>query len=237
MNILIVGDSWSKPDSYTEPMVVTIPGNENIVEKFPLEYYLIKEGHTVYNRGEGGMGNLNSLKLADYFLKTSYRLNLKIDLVIFINTDLSRDRITVFPEHNHPRNLEELTKTLYNENLKWFNRIRQHYNGKWAVIGGNSPVLNPEDFTWVDFFIEDWRAEILGYKLPPSQWLYDYPFLELNMKWLGIEEVMEEAKKIETIWDTVKSRTDLFPDASHPNYDCHEELAERILQHFTKDNL
>lgn len=229
MNILIVGDSWSKPDSYTEPMVSTLPGNENIIEKFPLEYYLIKEGHTVYNRGEGGKGNLNSLKLADYFLKTSYRLNLKIDLVIFINTDLSRDRITVFPEHDYPRCLHKLTEALYQENLNWFNKIKEHYKGKWAVIGGNSPVLHPEDFTWVDFFIEDWRAEILGYKLPPTQWLYDYPFLELNMRELGLDAVIEETKKIETIFDTLHNRRDLFPDASHPNYDFHEDLGKQII--------
>lgn len=233
MNILIVGDSWSKPDGYTEPQCN--PYQET--EKFPIEYYLIKKGHTVYNRGEGGRGNLNALKLADYFLKTSYRLDLKIDLIIFFNTDLSRDRIPVFPDHNYPSSLAKVTRELYNENLKWFQKIRSHYKGKWAIIGGNSPVVDIKDFEWVDFIVDDWRSEILGYKLPVSQWLYDYPFLEANLKHLGVEEVMEEANKIELIWETVKSRRDLFPDASHPNYVCHENLADKILKHFEKDNL
>lgn len=233
MNILIVGDSWSKPDGYTDPNLLP----DFPEEKLSIEYYLIKKGHTVYNRGEGGRSNLNSLRLAHYFLKVAPHINLTIDLVIFFNTDLSRDRLIIFPDHDYPHSLQELTLSLYNENLKWFDKIRKHYSGKWVIIGGNAPVVDVKDFTWADMLVEDWRSEILGYKLPTSQWLYDYPFLEKNIKILGVDDVAKEVENIELIWDTVKSRVDLFPDKSHPSFDCHEQLAERILQYFDKDKL
>lgn len=229
MNILIVGDSWSKPDSHSEPFVNPFHIGE---EKLPIEYYLMKKGHTVFNRGEGGRGNINSLKLADYFLKVAPSLGIEIDLIIFFNTDLSRDRPVIFPGHTYPNNLDGLTFQLFKENVRRFEIIRSYYKGKWCVVEGNAPLVDKSMLPWLDLVIEDWRSEIVGYKLPTSQWLYDYPFLETNLKVFGADAVAKEVESIEKIWDTVKGLPELFPDLSHPNLECHEKLADRILNHF-----
>jgi hypothetical protein len=98
------------------------------------------------------------------------------------------------------------------------------------VIGGCAPLYNLSDFSFADFIIEDWRSEIFGYKIQPSQWLYDYPFLsQLD----DIDNVEKEADVIENLWKVTKERTDLFPDQSHPNMKLHQELGERIHKHFS----
>lgn len=230
MNILIVGDSWSKPDGYTEPSIYP-HSNQNFL---PLEYYLISQGHNVYNRGEGGRGNLNSLKIADYFLKMAPYVNINIDLVIFFNTDLSRDRPTVFYNQQYPKGLDNVTKEIYNWNMNMFSKIRQFYNGKWAIIGGCAPLLNPSDYDFAEFKIVDWRSEILGHHVEGTQWLYDYPFLSTSIDQLGLDAVEYEADKIENVWKHTQNRPDLFPDQSHPNMQLQQELGMRIHNHFTR---
>jgi hypothetical protein len=230
MNILIVGDSWSKPDGYTEPSIYPY-SNQNCL---PLEYYLLSQGHTVYNRGEGGRGNLNSLKIADYFLKMAPHVNINIDLVIFFNTDLSRDRTTVFHNQEYPKGLDNVTKQIYNKNIDTFKKINQYYKGKWAVIGGCAPLMNPDDYDFAEFKIIDWRSEILGYQVEGAQWLFDYPFLSTTIDHLGLDSVEYEADKIENVWKHTQDRPDLFPDGSHPNMQLQQELGMRIHNHFTR---
>ncbi len=77
MNILIIGDSWSKPDGYTEPNIPPYSTETYL----PVEYYLMSKGHTVFNRGEGGRGNMNSLRLGIYFVKMAKHLKINLDLV------------------------------------------------------------------------------------------------------------------------------------------------------------
>lgn len=233
MNILIVGDSWSKPDGYSRPSIVPYT-NQTIL---PLEYYLLSKGHTVYNRGEGGRGNCNSLLLAEYFLAMAPAVNINIDLLIFFNTDLSRDRHEVYgwPQRiPYPKTLTEVTESIFEHNIKCLDRVKALYKGKWAIIGGCASFYKPDFYSFADFIIEDWRSEILGYKVETSQWLYDYPFLENTIN--DIDVIEKEADKIEKIWDATKSRLDLFPDGSHPSMMLQQQLGERIHNHFTGSN-
>ena len=184
MNILIIGDSWSKPDGYTEPQIP--PNFAKTV--LPLEYYLMSKGHTVFNRGEGGRGNMNSLRLGTYFVQMANHLNINIDLIIYFNSDLSRDRNTIYSaswdpitgktvQKNYPKTLKEVSDEIYEYHKSNLNHLRKLYKGKWAIIGGCAPLYRPEDFSFADFIIEDWRSEILDHNVQSSQWLFDYPFL------------------------------------------------------------
>lgn len=237
MNILIIGDSWSKPDGYTEPQIPPYFSQTCL----PLEYYLISKGHNVFNRGEGGRGNMNSLRLGTYFVKMAKHLNLTLDLIIYFNSDLSRDRQTIYSGHwdeitgrtefkTFPKTLKGISDEIYGIHKQNLDVLRELHTGKWAVIGGCAPLYNLNDFSFADFMIEDWRSEILGYKIQPSQWLYDYPFLsQLD----DIDSVEKEADIIENLWKVTKERTDLFPDQSHPNMALHQQLGERIHKHFS----
>lgn len=242
MNILIIGDSWSKPDGYTEPQIPP-----DFAETYlPLEYYLISKGHTVYNRGEGGRGNMNSLRLGTYFVKMAKHLNLNLDLIIYFNSDLSRDRSTVYSNNwdpltgrsvhkDYPSTLKAVSDEIYESHKRHLDYLRSLYTGKWAVIGGCAPLYRPKDFSFADLVIEDWRSEILDHQTQSSQWLFDYPFLSQLPK--DLDNTEKEADIIENLWTVTKERIDLFPDQSHPNMKLHQELGERIHKHFCGDNI
>jgi hypothetical protein len=241
MNILIIGDSWSKPDGYTEPQIP--PNFAKTV--LPLEYYLMSKGHTVFNRGEGGRGNMNSLRLGTYFVQMANHLNINIDLIIYFNSDLSRDRNTIYSaswdpitgktvQKNYPKTLKEVSDEIYEYHKSNLNHLRKLYKGKWAIIGGCAPLYRPEDFSFADFIIEDWRSEILDHNVQSSQWLFDYPFLsQLD----DLDNTEKEADIIENLWKVTRERIDLFPDQSHPNMELHQQLGERIHKHFCGDKL
>ena len=174
MNILIIGDSWSKPDGYTEPQIPPYVSQTYL----PLEYYLMSKGHRVFNRGEGGRGNMNSLRLGTYFVKMAKHLNINIDLIIYFNSDLSRDRNTIYNGRwdeltgktefkDFPKTLKAISDEIYGIHKQNLDALRALHTGKWAVIGGCAPLYNMDDFRFADFVIEDWRSEILGYKLTP----------------------------------------------------------------------
>lgn len=241
MNILIIGDSWSKPDGYTEPHIPP-----NFSKTFlPLEYYLMSKGHTVFNRGEGGRGNLNSLRLGTYFVQMAKYLNVAIDLIIYFNSDLSRDRSIVYSSDwdpitgksihkNYPNSLKAVSDEIYHSHKRAIDYLRTIYHGKWAVIGGCAPLYRPEDFSFADFLIEDWRSEILDNQVKSSQWLFDYPFLaQLD----DLDNTEKEADIIENLWKVTRERIDLFPDQSHPNMELHQQLGERIHKHFCGDKV
>lgn len=241
MNILIIGDSWSKPDGYTSPKIP--PHTETVT--LPLEYYLMSKGHTVFNRGEGGRGNMNSLRLGTYFVELAHHLNIQLDLIIYFNSDLSRDRGTVFSsswdpitgktiQKEYPKTLKEVSDEIYLNHKRSLDHLRHLHKGKWAIIGGCAPLYRPEDFSFADFIIEDWRSEILDNKVQSSQWLFDYPFLsQLD----DLDNTEREADIIENLWKVTRERIDLFPDQSHPNMELHQQLGERIHKHFCGDNI
>jgi hypothetical protein len=91
----------------------------------------------------------------------SSHLQINIDLVIFFNTDLSRDRTTVFHNQEYPKGLDNVTKQIYDKNIETLKKINHYYKGKWAVIGGCAPLMNPDDYNFAEFKIVDWRSEIL----------------------------------------------------------------------------
>ncbi len=237
MNILIIGDSWSKPDGYTEPNIPPYSTETYL----PVEYYLMSKGHTVFNRGEGGRGNMNSLRLGIYFVKMAKHLKINLDLIIYFNSDLSRDRNTIYSgnwdeltgkiiQKPWPKTLKGISDDIYNHHKHNLDFLRSIYKGKWAVIGGCAPLYKPEDFKFADFIIEDWRSEILNNQIQSSQWLYDYPFLsQLD----DLDNTEKEADIIENLWKVTREKIDLFPDQSHPNMKLHQQLGERIHKHFS----
>jgi hypothetical protein len=172
-------------------------------------------------------------------------LNINIDLIIYFNSDLSRDRSTIYSaswdpitgktvQKNYPKTLKEVSDEIYEYHKSNLNHLRKLYKGKWAIIGGCAPLYRPEDFSFADFIIEDWRSEILDHNVQSSQWLFDYPFLsQLD----DLDNTEKEADIIENLWKVTRERIDLFPDQSHPNMELHQQLGERIHKHFCGDKL
>ena len=240
MNILIIGDSWSKPDGYTEPQ---IPPNFSTT-LLPLEYYLMSKGHRVFNRGEGGRGNMNSLRLGTYFVKMANHLGINLDLIIYFNSDLSRDRQTIYSGHwdeltgkteikQYPKTLKGISDEIYSIHKQNLDTLRGLHKGKWAVIGGCAPLYNLSDFSFADFIIEDWRSEIIGVDLPEC---YTVSSVNGSLSWAlqGTDNWDVKAQLVEAqeIVIDAMDKSDDFPDCAHPGADAHEKLTNKLHELF-----
>jgi hypothetical protein len=225
MNILIIGDSWA-----TSPWWAPNNGHKW------LEYTLIDLGHTVFNRAKGGGQNCQNLSDAIQFFE-NVKGKIKIDLVVWFHTELIRD-INVHecsdPEFRDQRtSLEEIFDFVEDYTAQKALEARELSCAKWAIIGGHAPVRTPEKFAWAEMFIQDWRSEIVGEKLPESQLLSGLDWLNNHIEQFGKDVVSREIEKYERIVNVGEKLTPLvFFDGVHPIAKHCEELANRINNFF-----
>jgi hypothetical protein len=218
-NIAIIGDSWS------------IGVHTGHVSGFkPFEYTLMNKKNTVYSRGHGGSNNLYELTQFEYFLDNTKDI-FKIDLVIWFHTELMRDRSNFYAD---PKDLDVGLSNIAKETYETATAIKNKYpKMKWAIIGGHEPIVKHcEMLDWVDFMIKDWRSELVGEKLPYTNFLGHVDFLEKNVGVIDSIRIEEEIEYRNKIIEVCKKREDIFFDGIHPNSKAFNELALRIKKHF-----
>ena len=219
--ILILGDSWGVSKRIW-------PGEENWTE-----YYFLKRSHTVFNKSWGGVGNEVQLNFGLSFLKYS---GVEIDLVIWYHTELFRQQDGFMnPEYMREHGLltfEDSVDAAAGFTYNLATELKQAQpQAQWAIIGGHAPIRQQrrELLAWADLIIDDWRSEIVGYKLPECHILELRDFLvKYN---LDPELVAEQLNYRDQIIEACKNY-DLFPDWVHPGIRPVTELNLRLQNQF-----
>lgn len=215
--IWIWGDSWAEP-IHDNPLPNSNPSGH-------IETLLKNKGYIVTNFGKSGEDNLYSINLAkkskDY-----------PDYVIWFHTECFRTK-----EKNNKKwyiedTLKNLSFTIYTEAAQLLDKIKS----KLILIEGQSVVektnykkiLKP----YVYHFIEDWRSQLIGRKLPECHFISCWHHLEY-----GCKNTLEEKSKILDAAKIIQRSTEqshLFPDGGHPGNIAHTQLLETIEQIINK---
>jgi hypothetical protein len=225
MNILIIGDSWALSPSWA-------PSSQY---KW-LEFALIDLGHTVFNRAKGGGQNCQNLNDCIYFLENT-KDKIKIDLIIWLHTELIRDinlhECEGYDSKEQRTTLEQIFDYIEDYTAQRASEARKLTSAKWAIIGGHAPIRSPEKFSWAEFFIRDWRSQLVGEQLPASQSLSGLSWLNDNIELVGKDTVRSEIEKYEQIVKIGEKMTpSIFFDGVHPTARQSEELATQIHNFF-----
>lgn len=227
-NILMIGDSWGL-SPYWSPM--------NPIQNEPYtEHRLFELGHMVWNKSEGGGQNIRILQDCDFYLRNVYH-HVKFDLIIWFHTEMVRD----IHSYNNDKKFKGISLDSIEGQLEYVKNItyelatniKQDFPEiKWAIIGGHAPIMTPEQLSWADFLIEDWRSEIVGKKLPACQTLSGLDWLQQNIDTFGPNAVQQELDNYETIVRECSTDVNKFYDGVHPTGLYHRQLADRIHNYF-----
>lgn len=221
MNILILGDSWG----FSNPEREDATGHT-------IENTLFLAGHTVFNKSIFGGTNLHTLGCGLSFLKFTKHL-LKIDLIIWLNTELGRDFGNI--EFNNDKNYIECLDSIHNLTLNTVLEIKSvSPNSKWAIIGGHTALYKENDYKWADFLVPDWKSEILGIKMPDCQYMGDHKWLFDNRYVLGLDYLEKETAAYNEILKIQSQNKHIFGDGVHVNNQLNSMMANRILKWMNK---
>jgi len=223
-NILQFGDSWGVT-------TCNLPDCE-----LTTEYYFLGRGHTVFNKSWGGCPNGMQLDFAEGFLKHS---TVKVDLVIWFHTEVFRD----FPcsrnnqyamDFGPPRDLEHILDWLAEHYYAQAQRLKQlQPKAKWAIIGGHGPVRPRQRhlLEFADYIVDDWRSEIVGYKLPECHTMENVDYLWSMKDSLNLDQIQAELDKRELIRGATQDRS-LFFDTVHPSIPVVHQMNLRLQERF-----
>ena len=202
MNFVITGDSWSQGewDGYPDDYRVTHSG---------IQQYLIDDGHTVTNVGQGGYNNSESVAaIAD----------LKFDHLIFFYTDPLRQATEFEIQNDLPFNIIEAHKIMLHQKLL----DAKHKNrSQITIVGGCAKYLgSTEDIDYVVPSITELLVNefIDSEYMTSREWEHYFFIHEKNYsfrqrkQWLT---VMEEASKKYQAWNINKNF--FWPDGLHAN--------------------
>ena len=252
--ILIIGDSWaatwigSSGDVMNE-YAGALPHRRSSVygpnrdgnHRLTIDQCLLQKGYEVINKSWFGCSNIDTICAGIQYMRYRAPQLPKIKLVIFFNTELSRNWRWLQLD-----GLQESIETNEAQPLKaghlthWLNRLHTiqaqvltHLreltpDAQWAIIGGQAPLYKPEEYQWADYIKEDWRSELVGYTLPYSHTMSTQEIVS-NIFDLETREI--ELNKYEVIRKALE-KSDRFNDGVHPNHQCHQALAEELIAHF-----
>lgn len=202
MRFLITGDSWSQGewDGYPDDYRITHSG---------IHQYLLDDGHEVYNVGQGGFNNLESL---------SAITDLDFDHLIFFYTDPLRQATESEVQFGFPFDIIESHKTTLHQKLLEF---KKHKNLKITLIGGCAKYLGPVQD--IDYIIPSVNELIIprfndSEYMTSREWEIYFLKHEKNFsikqksQWLV---VMSEAGKKYKLWN--QNKNVFWPDGLHPN--------------------
>lgn len=202
MHFLITGDSWSRGewDGYPDDYRITHQG---------IQQYLIEDGHTVTNVGQGGFNNLESLDAIP---------DLNFDHLVFFYTDPLRHCNETEIQNLLPFDLIQSHKTLVHSALL---KIKAVTGCKITIIGGCSKYQGSKEN--VDYVIPS-ITELLVPQFDDSEFMTSREWeehffkhesnhsLKQKEQWLT---VMTKAGEKYNIWNKTKSM--FWPDGLHAN--------------------
>jgi hypothetical protein len=224
-NILIVGDSWGEPN-WRGP---EYPG---FTEAGHTTYQLRSLGHDVINLAVSGGSNLST------WINVRERGDLNQDRhwVIWFHTEITRD----WPQDRHRWFYQAITDRTADRVYSEIKQIKHTHcpNAGLILVEGQSTVIEPwfsQNFT-TDLFVKDWRSELLGRPMPPSQ-LTAQLSQDQNILKGCLDSVEQQHQLIDHAEVILKAMnaSDLFPDRCHPGDLAHQQLSLRIHK-FIEEN-
>jgi len=234
--ILIIGDSWAASGhlspAHCNPIHQLDPSNPD--ESYNLDINFQLKGYEIVNKSWWGASNCSTLASALLYTKFRPKTLPKIKLIVFFFTVLLRDAVSNFniaARTDLPREYDEMLELSYLDVKKYISLIREVCpDTPWAVIGGHAPLYKPHEWQWADYIKEDWRSELLGFKVPACHSLdFGWDWVEKNCD-LDVRE-RELNLKLELL-NATQNVPHLFSDEVHPNISCHHVLAQELINHF-----
>lgn len=154
----------------------------------------------------------------------------RIDWIVWFHTEAIRD--SVYPHLFSYCRTEDLHNLSLNAAYRAFtNLVSICPDVKTAIIGGQAPVSKLlYDYHTPNFIIEDWRSEIVGYKLP-----FVFHTSRLEMIEHTCESKDEKIKMMDDIKKVMNSMSNpnQFFDRCHPGKP-HIQLSEKLHLEFQK---
>lgn len=219
-NLVILGDSWGEPNWRGPPR----PG---FTAEGHTEARLKAQGFSVHNCSQSGGSNMVTWLNFE-------RQRPPADCVIWFHTDIARD----WPWNQlatQPWNVQ----AMLDHTADWvYARARSIYLSfdplpKLIVIEGQSTVHQPYFHRYFNpnHHIQDWRSQLVGAALPPSQLVG--PLSNADKNFFdhcrdSVEQQHQLITDVETIMTAMRNCC-LFPDNCHPGDQAHQQLTEEIL--------
>ena len=217
MNIILAGDSYGYPN-YDKQSPLPTP-------EYHLQYLLQDAGHYVINASKNGCTNIKSLNRIHEFHNGK-----QYDYVIWFHTSPLRDYMygqacaRTFEKFDNDM---YVAQDYYEKISAQIKNIVSEHNVKFIAIGGCTALSHHIDKENLYYYIDDWKSEIIGKKLPRAIWwgCMDYPVTP----WYDVSEV-------ETMISELTKSED-FPDNGHPGIRPHADLMQRLTEEVFKKTI
>lgn len=220
MNIVILGDSWGVPNTYSPLM----PDPRTHTE------YLLKDlGYNVHNCAQNSGSNLYSINRA-----INYAKNNQVDWILWFHTDLPRDLGPLI----EPTTIDNLIEGLAHQVYSRARDLKSLTNAKFAVVGGCSPV-HPLLYSYLtpDFLVDDWTEDICQVTLPKiyiiSHKVHSNPQLNLPLRSI-VPYLIDDRESLINLYNQILKRflatkkSEHFPDDLHPGAGPHADLVNTL---------
>lgn len=218
--------SWRNDDEWC--LVTILPGTD-------IGSHLIKAGHNVYNLSQGGDANIRQLLSC----REELEKNSKYDFIIWFHTEPIRDYLlklfkipkNLLPKLKEYNGYDELIDYWFNETYQQYEELYQEYKIPFIAVGGMTP-LHPciNDFDFAKHKIVNWSKEYI-FENSPEHPYNGGQFERFGLKHvddMNLDRISDEIKKVKA-WTGYCADHKHFPDWGHPDNECHQKLAEIIL--------
>jgi len=240
MNIMITGDSWGVP-------------NFEYLDGDPPEchthFLLHNLGHSVTNVSINGNANFLALKSVQDWFDGKYvgfqkdnfyvpanwyaegrsaELFEKQDYLIWFHTSPFRDFISAgLTDYLTRKDYYDIMNTMLRDISK---------KVKIIAVGGCGKLSQDIDFSLLEYYIEDWKAEIMGHDFLPEAHLWGAQIATratqvelIDPSWGDTETLIAEAESYKDIPSPLNIKwNDMFPDCCHPGRIPHRDLVNRL---------
>jgi hypothetical protein len=253
--ILILGDSWGVPD-YTTAFQRRKDQFQFSIEDH-VENRLRDYGYKVINCSLNGQNNLKTLKLAQMYMDgeacllepvKDYIHNdkimtphsnaiirddsiKKIDVILWFHTALFRNDTQ--QGLTYKENLENIADEIYKKYSDFF----KEQDAKAFIIGGQGPCITEILKKYIDpyFYIEDWRSDLVGQKLPEFNAFGSWDFIKNHIRLTDQEITYFD--HVEQLYRDTMIKSNKFFDGCHPGKEAHSWLAKTIHKSLMEDYL
>lgn len=237
--VVIIGDSWGVPN-YEGPRCGAEPHEHT-------EYRLRELGYRVYNCALNGGSNIMSTQHAiDYLsgkmvtlepkslVNNFHKQNSptiidevypKVDFVVWFHTESLRNF------YNDQMTINENLYEGYKQDYEFVQKFVNSLNCKLIVIGGQAPIYSPLFYNYFNPFsvIEDWRSDIVGFKLPTVYWLTRTEWVDKSLD--DRETKLDYLNKASKCFDAMRDSPN-FIDNCHPAGIPHSNLSNLLHKIF-----
>jgi hypothetical protein len=228
MKIVMLGDSWGEPNWRSPQPGFTDQGHVSVL--------LRRWGAEVNNYSISGGSNYST-----WWSWNTHGQHLEWpDWIIWFHTDMTRDfnwphlhGIDRRQPWHYEQVLETTAKSVYGRCSQIWHRLGR---APLIVIEGQSTRVQPwfDQYFQPNWVIEDWRAQLIGRPLPPTQMIGPMVSQGKNFFENCLDSTAQQLMWIDQVDEIMQAMrtSDLFPDNCHPGDRAQELLVDRLIKYF-----